>query len=274
MADKKQHKRAGKALKPERAEVVVEHPHGKEKRVSEIRGLRSNLSRTFFKPSGGIDLQRTLAHFVLERFTPTDQYLTLLQSAEALLAAKGEATARGKSEEATKIAAGESSEVAADLRFVLLAVWRSQIAGKYGTVSAEALSSSFLYSAEIVYEKLGHDSKLLEEVFSFAQAWHEWQSEVLGEHEAAAKSVASSANLRKAAPKRRESKAERSAVVRAAMDRHWVTKPNHHGLKNATATSILEEVNRNLVAAGHKPYTKDSLIKLVGSIVSIQGRQS
>ncbi|GEP04828.1 hypothetical protein [Methylobacterium oxalidis] len=255
----------------ERAEQTFEYSFGTERRVAEVRGLRSNLSRVFYDASGKINVHLTAAQSSLDGKEPVDKYLKLFEAADRFLRAKGE---MGYSEASSLLGTEPLEGMSLSPEEFSLLLWQSQIVQKYGSVSQEALAARFIWLSEGISRLAAENEKQLSSIFSFSEAWHEWQSEIEGEHLAAVQSTNARSNLRKSGSARTAKKDLRLSIVAECAMRLWQDKPLYRRNASGTAACILGEVNEKMRSASLNAYTEGTLVKKVGDLIRLQQAQT
>jgi hypothetical protein len=263
-----QKKNRGQPLAVERAEFARDIGDGwrTEKVTVETRGIRESVSVQYFDKTGKLDLHRTAAHARLNS-DHIDRYGLLFRRANEFLKARGEKDyLEALRDFSPEFEDGEPPPIEPGSFGLLL--WVSGIGERRGVVSAEAMAARFLMLADAICMRAGGDEKQLQEVFAFARAWHEWQSEVDGEHSRALHGINARKNLRKAAQARTGAKRERLLIVAEEAQNLWREKSNYRSNGDATAQYILHSVNEKIKEKGLRPYTIKTLIKVVGEVLN------
>jgi hypothetical protein len=255
-----------KSVEESRIDATIKHDYGTEKRSIHVCGHRENVTRTFLREDGSIDIHLTLAQAVLDTTTPTDKHIELRFMAELLLRSRGEQTLSDFYDRF------DSSDFGSDLgmQYTLLsAFWLSSIAKKYGAVSPEAIAARFIACSTETMRLVDEMKIESDTVLSLCDAWHLWQSECSGEHAAAYKSLKNQSNLQKAGPARTDLKLQRWQVVQEEASALWAAKPNYRSSASATASSIQAAVNQKLADLRLRGYSPATLVKVVGKLIKI-----
>lgn len=256
--------RGRQGIEEHRERAIKRHAYGIEEQLLHSRGLRGKVLRTFYKENGDIDIGLTTGQAILDTFTAVDNHASLNHVAEQFLIYRGEESLFTFFDRFENFDFNPRAEIKYD---ILSQIWMDNITSKYGPVSKEAFAARFISSSASVLRVTQKEIKETGPIFSLCEAWHLWQSECDGEHEAAARHAKSQSNLRKAGPARIGLRAKRVALVREEASKLWAQKPNYRRNANGTAGNIHEVVNRRLREENLTSYTLGTLIKVVGTLI-------
>lgn len=236
----------------ERAEWTAPEGGYLEKRIAEVRGVRS-YRRNIYR-----DEKMTHMEASLSLDAPEAVFAQLKGAADSVLADAGEKPyldTLGTVPESTAPSGMEGLDMGA----LALLVQRDEICAKYGFISREATASHFI----TVTDRLGQtidllDEKVLAVVTAWADAWYWLRFEESGGHGLAVAGL-KALEGRKAGPEAKaKTKSEKEAILR---DEFAKLDPRDQWKLESAAFQMMAPLAKRFAEAKHSPYTLSTLKK-------------
>lgn len=236
----------------ERAEWTAPEGGFLEKRIAEVRGLRS-YRRNIYR-----DEKMTHVEASLGLDAPEAVFAQLKGQADTVLSEAGEKTYL-ETLETVPDSTAPSGMDGLDMGALALLIQRDDICEKYGFISREATASHFV----TVTDRLGQtinllDEKVLAVVTAWADAWYWLRFEESGGHGLALAGL-KALEGRKAGPEAKaKTKSEKEAVIREEFAK---LDPRDQWKLESAAFQMMAPLAKRFAEAKHPPYTLSTLKK-------------
>jgi hypothetical protein len=248
------------SLKHEVAEELGPAGGNLIKTVAEVRGIRKSIARTYRDP---LTVQKNMAGW-----TSADTHDLLFMAANRHLKAKGrmDFIAVGETAEAIAEAEGKNVSETTTRHFRL---WLDKTRAETGSLSIETAAASFIQSWDRLFTLLDGNPEMLAAAQNYADAWHWFHMESMGEHELFAKGAAAERG-RQAGPEAKHNQALlRSAIIALFYKKFAANEKNEakRTRTNYAAKAIFKTVNDALLGSGLDPIADRTLQNKLSAII-------
>jgi hypothetical protein len=240
---------------------------GYEIRITQGRGLREETYSRFYDTGDQFDLSRTKTQIKQGDDARLKQFSQLYGQAIAYLRSEGEANLieffKSRGDAPQKLSPFSELVFVSD-------EWVVSIYKSHGPASKAAFAARFMNSFADLYKQKQGEKDWFVVILRLCQSWYLWNSECTGEHVEAFWSNTSPLNLKKAGAARAKKSKEKLLLLEEYLEKFWLKKPNYRQNANKTAAFIHDDFCYVLRSNQHRPYSKTTLEKHIGTIAAAQ----
>ena len=239
-----------------RAEIAAPPESPLTKTVYETRGIREFALEVFAEDQLTADAANL-------KSSPGEIHAMFLKAANFWLKEVGENDYFEIVEVAEQSKNGVDSEMEkAKIDFFTLMLWSSKVAANHGDLSPAAIASRFIFASDNVHRLAGNNDGLLDAIYEYAEAFHWFHFEAMGEHEMAAVGM-KSAQGRAVGPAVVHQQASlKKQIIHDAYAAFADDDANHRERDNPkkSAAKLRDPINRTLDGLKLRPIAETSLI--------------
>lgn len=232
------------------------------KTIIEKRGIRSSA-----RPIYAVPLENIAQELKLIR-TANDTDALLFMAANRHLRARGEMDFYAVADMAEQVADAEGKDVT-ETTSRHFRLWSKAMETKTGSLSIETAAARFIEARNRLFMLSNKTAKMRSAAFSFAEAWHFFRMELLGEHELAAKGDTAERSLDAGRAAQKSKGALKSALITSCYESFAAPDTKETRCTNAgyVAGEIIGEVNEAFKAYELDPIAEGTLKNKLPAII-------